>query len=195
MTAPEQPYPTRADTFAAFSAHVSRGKAAMFQKYGVDVVMGERQGTSFHDAFDGRRLFNCHCNGGVYNLGHRHPAVLAALRGALDTLDVGNHHLVSGLRARLAERLAATTEGRLPGVVFGVAGGEAIDLAIKVARAATRRRGVVSASGGYHGQMGAVRRPCGASGATIERFHDVLDRPLERAGERGVVANLSGQRR
>ena len=154
MTAPEQPYATRAATFAAFGAHVSPGKVRVFEQYGVDVVMGAREGASFHDAFDGRRLFNCHCNGGVFNLGHRHPAVLAALRAALDTRDVGNHHLVSGLRARLAERLVATTKGRLPGVVFAVAGGEAIDLAIKVARAATKRRGVVSASGGYHGHTG-----------------------------------------
>ncbi|MBI1944939.1 MAG: aspartate aminotransferase family protein [Deltaproteobacteria bacterium] len=154
MTAPEQPYPSRAATFAAFGEHVSRGKTAMFEKYGVDVVMGERHGACFHDAYDGRRLFNCHSNGGVFNLGHRHPAVLAALRQALDTLDIGNHHLVSGMRARLAERLVATTKGRLPGVVFAVAGGEAIDLAIKVARAATKRRGVVSASGGYHGHTG-----------------------------------------
>ena len=52
------------------------------------------------------------------------------------------------------ELLAATTGGRLPGVVFGVGGGEAIDLAIKVARAGTSRQGVVSASGGYHGHTG-----------------------------------------
>lgn len=150
----KQPFATRADTFASFGAHVSRGKVTVFEKYGFDIVMGARDGVCFEDAFDGRRLFNCHCNGGVFNLGHRHPAVLTALRVALDTLDIGNHHLVSGLRARLAERLVATTGGRLPGVVFAVAGGEAIDLAIKVARAATRRRGVVSASGGYHGHTG-----------------------------------------
>ncbi len=154
MPPPRQPYPTRDATFAAFAAHVSPGKVRTFQKYGVDLVMGAREGASFTDAFDDRRLYNCHCNGGVFNLGHRHPKVLAALKDALDTLDVGNHHLVSGLRARLAERLVNTTKGRLPGVVFAVAGGEAIDLAIKVARAATKRRHVVSASGGYHGHTG-----------------------------------------
>ncbi len=154
MTAPRQPYASREQTFATFGAHVSPGKVRAFQKYGFDVVMGAREGASFLDAFDGRRLFNCHSNGGVFNLGHRHPAVLAALREALDSLDVGNHHLVSGYRARLAERLVATTGGSLPGVVFAVAGGEAIDLAIKVARAATKRRAVVSASGGYHGHTG-----------------------------------------
>jgi acetylornithine/succinyldiaminopimelate/putrescine aminotransferase len=61
---------------------------------------------------------------------------------------------VSGWRAKLAERLVATTDGLLPGVVFGVAGGEAIDLALKVARAHTGRTGIVSAVGGYHGHTG-----------------------------------------
>jgi acetylornithine/succinyldiaminopimelate/putrescine aminotransferase len=79
---------------------------------------------------------------------------VAALRRALYSLDIVNHHLVSGWRAKLAERLANTTGNLLPGVVFGVGGGEAIDVAIKVARAGTTRQGIVSARGGYHGHTG-----------------------------------------
>jgi acetylornithine/succinyldiaminopimelate/putrescine aminotransferase len=80
--------------------------------------------------------------------------VVAALRAALDELDVGNHHLISGFRAALASRLSATTGGRLPGVVFAPGGGEVIDIAIKAARGATGRQRVVSARGGYHGHTG-----------------------------------------
>jgi len=150
----DQPYATSRETAAAFAAHVNPGKVAAFDALGVDLVMGERNGARFRHAFDGRWLYNCHCNGGVFNLGHRHPAVVDAVRDALDALDIGNHHLVSGWRATLAERLVATTDGLLPGVVFGVAGGEAIDLALKVARAHTGRSGIVSAVGGYHGHTG-----------------------------------------
>jgi acetylornithine/succinyldiaminopimelate/putrescine aminotransferase len=150
----EQPYSTSRETAAAFAAHVNPGKVAAFDALGVDLVMGERTGARFRNAFDGRWLYNCHCNGGVFNLGHRHPVVIDAVRNALDALDIGNHHLVSGWRAKLAERLVATTDGLLPGVVFGVAGGEAIDLALKVARAHTGRTGIVSAVGGYHGHTG-----------------------------------------
>lgn len=150
-----QPFADRDLTAAAFAAHVNPGKVAAYAELGLDIVMGERQGSWFHDAFDPeRRWLNCHCNGGVFNLGHRNPQVIDAVRRGLDHLDVGNHHLVSGWRAELAARLAATTGGRLPGVVFGVGGGEAIDLALKVARAHTGRRGVVSAVGGYHGHTG-----------------------------------------
>ena len=150
----DQPCAASHETAAAFAAHVNPGKVAAFEALGVDLVMGERSGARFRNAFDGRWLYNCHCNGGVFNLGHRHPVVIDAVRDALDALDIGNHHLVSGWRAKLAERLVATTDGLLPGVVFGVAGGEAIDLALKVARAHTGRTGIVSAIGGYHGHTG-----------------------------------------
>ncbi len=155
MTGPvPQPYPSASATAAAFAGHVNPGKVAAFEALGLDLVMGERSGSRFRDAFSGRWLYNCHCNGGVFNLGHRHPQVIDAVRNGLDHLDIGNHHLVSGWRARLAERLAATTGGRLPGVVFGVGGGEANDLALKLARAHTGRNGIVSAVGGYHGHTG-----------------------------------------
>ncbi|HRI09879.1 MAG TPA: aminotransferase class III-fold pyridoxal phosphate-dependent enzyme, partial [Nannocystaceae bacterium] len=139
-------FATREETLAAFADHVSRGKVATFERYDMKVVMGERRGATFVDAYDGRRFLNCHCNGGVFNLGHRDPAVIAAVTDALQQVDIGNHHLVSPWRAALARRLAATTGGHLPGVVFGVSGGEAIDLALKLARAVTGRPTVLSAA-------------------------------------------------
>jgi acetylornithine/succinyldiaminopimelate/putrescine aminotransferase len=154
MNVPLQPCNDRDSTFETFAKHVNAGKVAMYRQLGLDVVMGAREGSTFADAWSGDSFINCHCNGGVFNLGHRHPRIVSAMREALDSLDIGNHHLVSGWRARLAERLARTTDDRLPGVVFGVGGGEAIDLAIKVARAGTSRPGVVSVNGGYHGHTG-----------------------------------------
>jgi len=146
--------PDRAATFDAFARHVSRSKVDFFQQMGVELSVGERSGPWLHDAFSGRRFLDCHCNGGVYNLGHRHPRLLDALREALETLDIGNHHLVSAARATLARRLSATTGGRLSGVVYATSGGEAIDLAVKLARGHTARPTIVSARGGYHGHTG-----------------------------------------
>ena len=154
MSTPEQPYADRERTFDAYGRHVNAGKTTMYRQLGLELVMGERAGVGFAEAWSGQRFFNCHCNGGVFNLGHRHPRVVAALRAALDELDVGNHHLISGFRAALASRLSATTGGRLPGVVFAPGGGEVIDIAIKTARGATGRQRVVSARGGYHGHTG-----------------------------------------
>jgi acetylornithine/succinyldiaminopimelate/putrescine aminotransferase len=171
MTAPHQPFGDRDATFEAFARHVSRGKVDTFREFGIDVVMGAREGARFFDAYSDRSFVNCHSNGGVFNLGHRNPRVVGAVRRALDTLDIGNHHLVSGIRAELAARLAATTGGRLSGVVFAVAGGEAADLSIKVARGVTGRQKIISAKGGYHGHTGLAlatgdpqyREPFGAN--------------------------------
>lgn len=151
-----------------FTRHVSSGKAEFFANAGIDFVFGRREGIYAWDV-EGHRLINCHCNGGVFNLGHRHPRIIAALKRALDELDIGNHHLISEHRALLAERLAALSPGDLNRVVFGVGGGEAIDLAIKLARAHTGRAQVISALGGYHGHTGLAlaagdeqyRRPFG----------------------------------
>lgn len=149
-----QPYGSREETIEAFASHVDRGKARALEALGVDLVMGERQGARFRDAYTGDWYWNCHCNGGVFNLGHRHPGVLAALRDGLDHLDVGNHHLISGWRARLAEQLAESTGGLLSHAVFTPSGTESVDLALRVARATTGRPKVLAALGGYHGLSG-----------------------------------------
>ena len=154
MASYENPFSSREAAEEAFARHVSRGKVDTFRSFGLDLVVGDRQGAFVHDAYSDRNWFNCHCNGGVFNLGHRNPAVVQAMKEALEVLDVGNHHLVSPYRARLAQRLAETTDNELEGVVFGVGGGEAIDLAIKMARASTGRSGILSARGGYHGHTG-----------------------------------------
>ena len=137
-----------------FANHVSSGKAEFFKSVGIDFVFGKRQGPFIWDAVSGKRLINCHCNGGVFNLGHRNPEIIQALKDALDELDIGNHHLISEQRAILAERLAGLTPEGLTYTVFGAGGGEAIDLAIKLARGFTGRQKILSANGGYHGHTG-----------------------------------------
>lgn len=138
---------------ARYAAHVSRGKVAFYRRYGFTLVPERREGAWLWDA-DGRRYLNLHCNGGVFNLGHRNPQIIAALQAALAEYDIGNHHLPSGPKALLAQRLAECLPGDLKHVVFGVSGGEAIDTAIKLARAVTGRPGIISARGGYHGHTG-----------------------------------------
>jgi putrescine aminotransferase len=149
-----QPYPSQGRTAEAFAAHVDRGKVRALEAIGVEIVIGAREGPRFRDAYTGRWYWNCHCNGGVFNLGHRHPGVIEAVREGLDHLDVGNHHLVSGWRARLAEQLYESTGGRLSHAVFTPSGTESVDLALRLARATTGRPKVIAALGGYHGLSG-----------------------------------------
>lgn len=154
MHDPDDPYLAKDQAIQAFERHVSAAKVAFFRQFGMDFVMGRREGALLEDLGQDKPLFNLHCNGGVFNLGHRHPEVVAALQEALQTLDIGNHHLLSAERAQLAARLAELLPEDLDISVFGVGGGEAIDLALKVARAFTGRATIVSARGGYHGHTG-----------------------------------------
>lgn len=137
-----------------FAQHVSSGKVETFKMFGLDFVFGRREGAYVWDATSDKELINCHCNGGVFNLGHRNPKIIAALTDSLKELDIGNHHFVSEQRATLAERLAELTPGDITYTVFGVSGGEAIDLAIKLARGYTGKLKIISALGGYHGHTG-----------------------------------------
>ena len=171
------------DVISRFRNHVSSGKADFFQTLGMDFVMGERQGMYLADMDGQKKLFNLHCNGGVYNLGHRNPELIEILKRGLDRFDIGNGHLMSRMRAELAEQLASLMPADLDYTVFGVSGGEAVDLAIKVARAYTGREKIISAKGGYHGHTGLAlaagdrryREPFGISAAGFEQvpFGDV----------------------
>lgn len=130
------------------------GKVETFQSYDMQFVFGRREGPYVWDAQTGKRLINCHCNGGVFNFGHRNPKIVQALRESLDELDIGNHHLISEQRGLLAEKLSSLMPGDIDCTVFGVGGGEAIDLAIKLARGYTGKFKIISARGGYHGHTG-----------------------------------------
>ncbi|MGD0275899.1 MAG: aminotransferase class III-fold pyridoxal phosphate-dependent enzyme [Syntrophales bacterium] len=137
-----------------FAEYVSSGKVETFKAYDMEFVFGRRDGPYVWDAANEKRLINCHCNGGVFNLGHRNPQVIRVLQESLRELDIGNHHLISEQRGLLAEKLAELMPGDISCTVFGVGGGEAIDLAIKLARGFTGRHKVISAKGGYHGHTG-----------------------------------------
>ena len=173
----------KANAIQAFRNHVSSGKADFFQAFGMDLVMGEREGVFLADMDGEKRLFNLHCNGGVFNLGHRNPELTALLKESLDKYDIGNSHLMSRVRGELGERIAGSMPADLDYTVFGVSGGEAVDLAIKAARAYTGRVKIISAQGGYHGHTGLAlaagdaryREPFHVSAAGFEQvvFGDV----------------------
>ncbi len=154
-----------------FRHYVSSGKTAFFEKYGMDFVMGRRKASWLTDTDREKKLFNLHCNGGVFNLGHRNPEIIDVIKSAMDELDMGNHHLLSKERATLARMMSDLMPGDLNYTIFGVSGGEAVDTAIKVARSFTGKSEIISAKGGYHGHTGlalaagdeAYRKPFGAN--------------------------------
>jgi len=127
-------------------------KTKFWQKAGIDLVIDRREGYRLFD-MDGRSLIDLHLNGGTFNLGHRHPELVETLKGALDYFDIGNHWFPSVARSALSEELIKASPG-MKYAVFGSGGAEAVDIAIKSARYATKRRKIVSIIKGYHGHGG-----------------------------------------
>ena len=128
------------------------GKTKFWQDAGIDLVIDRREGYFLYD-MSGRRLIDLHLNGGTYNFGHRNPELVATLKSALDYFDMGNHWFPSVARAALAEKLVKTADG-MQYAIFGAGGAEAVEIALKTARYATKRRKIVSIIKGYHGHSG-----------------------------------------
>jgi 4-aminobutyrate aminotransferase/(S)-3-amino-2-methylpropionate transaminase len=103
---------------------------------------------------EGRRYIDFAGGIAVLNTGHRHPAVLAAVQQQLDRF---SHTCFQVLAyepyVELAERLNARTPGSFPKKSFFMTtGAEAVENAIKVARAYTKRSAVIAFGGGFHGR-------------------------------------------
>jgi len=155
--------------------YVCPEKIRIFHEIGIDLVIGRREGPYLYD-LDGKQLIDVHINGGTYNLRHRHPEIVAALKEALEmSLDIGNHHFPSPLRGEVAQMLIRLSPGDMKYCVFAAGGGEAVDIAIKSARHATKRRKIVSIDKGYHGRTGLS----GAAGNAKTAAFFLSDRPEE----------------
>ncbi len=129
------------------------GKTTDWQNFGVDLVIDRREGYYLYD-MDGKRLIDVHLNGGTYNLGHRNPEVVAAVKEGMKYFDIGNHHFPSLMRTHVAQMLEECTPEGLKYTIYASGGGEAIDIALKCARHATQRRKLICIDHCYHGHTG-----------------------------------------
>jgi putrescine aminotransferase len=128
---------------------------------------------------------------GVFTLGHRHPRVVAAVKEQLDRMALSGRTMFNPLMGRLAKRLAEIAPGDLSISFFANSGTEAVEGALKLARAATKRPGVVATEAAFHGKtLGALS----ASGRDAFRepfaplLADVRHVPFgDAAALRGVV--------
>jgi putrescine aminotransferase len=89
---------------------------------------------------------------GVFTLGYRHPRVVAAVRAQLDVMALSGRTMFNPLLGRLAKRLAELTPGDLRYSFFANSGTEAVEGALKLARAATKRAKLVGTHGAFHGK-------------------------------------------
>jgi 4-aminobutyrate aminotransferase len=103
---------------------------------------------------EGRRFIDFGGGIGVLNTGHRHPKLVAAIREQLDRFTHTAYQIApyAGY-VELAERINARTPGtHQKKTAFFTTGAEAVENAVKIARAATGRPGIIALGGGFHGR-------------------------------------------
>ena len=95
------------------------------------------------------------CVNNVPNVGHNHPRVVEAGRRQMAVLNTNTRYL-HDLLVEYAEDLVALLPGDLSKVYFVNSGSEANELALRMARAHTKRKDVVVVDGAYHGNTAAM---------------------------------------
>ncbi|MDO6965434.1 4-aminobutyrate--2-oxoglutarate transaminase [Rhizobium alvei] len=103
---------------------------------------------------EGRRYIDFAAGIAVVNTGHRHPKVIAAVKDQLDHFTHTCHQVVPYENyVRLAERLNDAVPGNFKKkTIFVTTGAEAVENAVKIARAATGRPAVIAFTGAFHGR-------------------------------------------
>ncbi|MEM9010391.1 MAG: 4-aminobutyrate--2-oxoglutarate transaminase [Pseudomonadota bacterium] len=103
---------------------------------------------------EGQRFIDFAGGIAVLNTGHRHPGVIAAAKAQEDLYTHTSFQVVPyEPYVALAEKLNALAPGDAPKKTLLVTtGAEAVENAVKIARAATGRPGIIAFSGGYHGR-------------------------------------------
>ena len=103
---------------------------------------------------DGRRYIDFAAGIAVVNTGHRHPKVVAAVEEQLRSFSHTCFNVAPyESYIRLAERLNALVPGEYPKkTMLASTGAEAVENAVKIARAYTGRSGVIAATSGFHGR-------------------------------------------
>ncbi|HLJ18781.1 MAG TPA: 4-aminobutyrate--2-oxoglutarate transaminase [Stellaceae bacterium] len=117
------------------------------------LVVDHVKGSEVWD-IEGRRYIDFVGGIGVMNVGHGHPKVLEAVKTQLDrATHVSFQVLMYESYLRLAQRLSDMAPGDGPKkAIFFSTGAEAVENAVKIARAATGRPAVISFRGGFHGR-------------------------------------------
>jgi putrescine aminotransferase len=137
------------NTVEKFAKHVNPAFVKLLGVFGYGRVFVRAEGTKMWDA-EGREYLDFLAAFGASNLGHGHPRLRQRVLEFLDGRAPNLIHVgPSPAMADLAEKLAQLSGLQVS--LFSTSGGEAVEAGLKLARAATRRPGIVYCSGGFHG--------------------------------------------
>ncbi len=168
----------------AITARRARRAAALGAAADDPIVWEQAEGANVLDV-DGNILVDMTAGFGVASVGHRNPAVVAAGAAQLARLPHAmGDAFPDPVRIQLLERLAVLSG--MDRAILGSSGSDAVEAALKTARIATGRDGVLTFSGSYHGlSYGAL---------SVTRYKaDDFRRPFAgQLGEHTIEADFGG---
>ena len=165
-----------AQTIEGFRENVNPGfleyRKTVTEDQGFAAVEWSDGGNGFKDV-NGNTYIDCLGGYGIYNVGHRHPKVVKAVKDQLQHQALHSHDLLDPLRAMLAKALAAIAPGDLKYSFFTNSGTESIEAALKIAKLYAYKHNpgastFIATVGAFHGKSlgslagtarGAFRKP------------------------------------
>ena len=151
---------------------------------------------------EGRRVIDFGAGIAVLNTGHSHPKIIAAVTEQLQRFSHTAYQIVPyGGVVALAEKINRLTPGtHAKKTAFFTTGAEAVENAVKIARAATGRSGVIAFAGGFHGRtmMGLALTgkvepyKAGFGPFPGEVYHAPFPNPLHGVSEAQSLQALNG---
>ena len=136
---------------AQYARYVDPAFVKLLGVFGYGRVFTRAEGAYVWDE-QGRRYLDLLAGFGSANIGHNHPRLLARMRELFDEQPLNLCHTgPARYAAQLAEALAGVAPAPLEMALFSTTGAEAVEAAIKAARAATKRPRIVFCVGAYHG--------------------------------------------
>src|SRR2546427_1939581 len=173
------------ENYQLHEQHVNRTLVAAQRVIGFDKVYARAEGAYLYD-MDNQPYLDFLSGYSVFNIGRNHPMVQQAIRNVLD-LDLPNMvqmdcSLLSGL---LAEAITKRTPPHLNAVFFCNSGTEAMEGALKFARAATGRKRAVSLASAFHGLSLGALSLMGCESCP-ERFGPLMDGVYARVPLDGI---------
>lgn len=136
-----------------WSDHVNPGFLQYRKSVSTDytAVEWDDNGAIFRDV-NGKEFIDILGGFGIYNVGHRHPKVLKAVRDQLERQAIHSQELIDPLRTYLAHLVSLITPGNLQFSFFSNSGTESVEACLKMAMLTTGRRHFVGAIGAFHGK-------------------------------------------
>ena len=143
-------------TMEKYEKYVNPGLARLFRYMGLSTIEWDAKGSIVTD-LKGDQYLDLLGGYGMFSAGHSHPKIVAAVKEQLDRMSMSTKILLNKPMADLSELLAQVTPGDLQYSFFGNSGTEAVEAALKLARMAKKKPGIISTKGAFHGKsMGSL---------------------------------------